>query len=114
MKLYTIGHGNLDIDPFINILRANNVYWVADVRSSPYSRRFPQFSRGGLSAALKREGIKYLFVGDKLGGKPMEGESTPGWRQGRLSYELVSTLSRTRRWAEGIEYLSTVNKTMSE
>lgn len=114
MKLYTIGHGNLEIEPFLDILRENEVRWVADVRSMPYSRMFPQFRRRNLSAALKRAGIKYLFLGDKLGGRPQSGEDTQEWRQGHLNYELVSELTRTKRWMDGITYLSGVTKAMSD
>jgi uncharacterized protein (DUF488 family) len=113
MKLYTIGHGNLELDVFIGILREHNIGWVADVRSAPHSRMFPWFNRRSLSGALKREGIKYLFMGDKLGGKPLGGETEDRWRQGELNYELVSKLSRTDRWIDGIRYLSGVVKAMS-
>ena len=113
MKLYTIGHGNLEPEPFINILRENDVRWVADVRSAPYSRMFPWFNRRSLSQSLKRAGIRYLFLGDKLGGRPPNGESGHEWRQGQLNYELVSQLRRTDRWIDGITYLSGVIKAMS-
>lgn len=114
MKLFTIGHGNLEVGQLIELLRLNEVAWIGDVRSVPYSRRFPQFSRSELTRALKEAEIKYLFLGDTLGGKPREGESEGDWRQGRINYELVYTLSRTERWAEGIAYLAGVVKAMAE
>lgn len=114
MKLYTIGHGNLELEPFIQLLRGNDVRWVADVRSAPYSRMFPWFNRRSLSRSLKRADIKYLFLGDKLGGRPPDGEGGHEWRQGQLNYELVSQLSRTDRWIDGIKNLSGVIRAMSD
>ncbi len=43
---------------------------VADVRSSPYSKYKPDFNRENLSAALKRFGIAYVFLGDMCGARP--------------------------------------------
>ena len=114
MKLFTIGHGNLQMEPFTEILRDNKVRWVADVRSSPVSRMFPWFNKNELALALEEAGIRYLFLGSKLGGKPREGEADVEWVQGKLNPALVSTLSRTRRWTEGIAYLAGVVVSMDE
>ena len=114
MKVYTIGHGNLDLDAFLDILRENDVGWVADIRSAPYSRMFPWFSKAALAESLEEAGIRYLFIGDKLGGKPREGEADGEWKQGKLNPALVSMLSRTRRWREGIAQLAGVVTAMDE
>jgi uncharacterized protein (DUF488 family) len=106
VRLYTIGHGNLEIDPFIEILRSSGVAWVADVRSSPYSRMFRWFNKVELSATLEDAGIRYVFLGSKLGGKPRDYEAPDVWRQGRLNQQLVSTLSTTPRWQQGIKCLA--------
>jgi len=87
---------------------------VADVRSAPYSRMFPWFNKSELAQALEEAGIRYLFLGNKLGGKPREEEADGEWVQGKLNYELVSTLSHTQRWAEGISYLAGVVTSMEE
>lgn len=114
MKLYTIGHGNLELEAFIGILRDNDVDWVADVRSAPYSRMFPWFTKATLAESLEEAGIRYLFIGDKIGGKPREGEGDSEWKQGRLNPTLVSSLSQTRRWKEGITHLARVVTAMDE
>ena len=108
MRLYTIGHGNLELKRFINILREHQVSWVGDVRSAPYSRMFPWFNKSDLAQALDDAGVKYVFLGQQLGGKPREGEASGEWKQGRLNYELASALSRTRRWTDGIKYLASL------
>jgi uncharacterized protein (DUF488 family) len=43
--IYTIGHSNHPIERFIALLRQHEITAVADVRSTPYSRFNPQFSR---------------------------------------------------------------------
>ncbi len=46
--LFTIGHSNTPIAHFLGQLQANSVEHIADVRSQPFSRRFPWFSRDRL------------------------------------------------------------------
>lgn len=69
-RVLTIGHSTLPLDAFLTMLDKAGVTAVADVRSSPFSRRVPHFSRNELRAALKGRGIKYVFLGKELGGRP--------------------------------------------
>src|SRR5437763_16551728 len=69
-RLYTVGHSNHPCERFMQLLRAAGVTTVADVRSSPFSRRLPHFNRPGLERALRPLGIAYSFLGDLLGGRP--------------------------------------------
>jgi len=68
--LLTIGHSNQAADRFIALLRNAGVTAVADVRSVPFSRRFPWFSGKALAERLAREGIAFLPLGEALGGRP--------------------------------------------
>lgn len=70
MTILTIGHSNHDAEQFIDLLRQHGVTALADVRSSPYSRRYPHYGKGPLSAALRSVDISYVFLGDQLGGRP--------------------------------------------
>jgi uncharacterized protein (DUF488 family) len=65
----TIGHSNHAIERFVDLLKAGGVETLVDVRSTPYSRRFPQFGRERLARTLAHSGIDYLFAGAALGGK---------------------------------------------
>jgi uncharacterized protein (DUF488 family) len=69
-KVFTIGHSTLALDSFINLLKTADITAVADVRSSPFSRRFPHFSRDEFRAVLKEIDIRYVFLGNELGGRP--------------------------------------------
>ena len=70
--LLTIGHSNLPADRFVALLQNAGVAVVADVRSVPFSRRFPWFSGKALADRLMREGIAYVPLGDGLGGRPRD------------------------------------------
>jgi len=85
--LLSVGHSHHDLDRFLALLRAAGVTAVADVRSSPFSRRLPHFSRAPLSAALERCGITYVYLGDLLGVRPGSRELYDA--DGRVDYERV-------------------------
>jgi uncharacterized protein (DUF488 family) len=68
--IYTIGYGKRDIEEFIDLLRAHGIAYLIDVRSQPYSRYKPDFSKKALAAHLEAAGIRYVFMGDALGGRP--------------------------------------------
>jgi uncharacterized protein (DUF488 family) len=69
-RLYTVGHSNLEAEALVALLLGAGVTAVADVRSSPYSRRLPHFNRQTLEATLRTNGIAYVFLGAELGGRP--------------------------------------------
>ncbi len=73
MSIFTIGHSNHPIERFVTLLQEAGVTLLADVRSTPYSRRVPQFNRERLRETLKAAGIAYRHFGDALGGKPQAG-----------------------------------------
>jgi uncharacterized protein (DUF488 family) len=68
--LLTVGHSNLPLDGFMATLKAHNVTAIVDVRSVPFSRRFPWFSSRTLSERLQSKGVAYLMMGETLGGRP--------------------------------------------
>jgi uncharacterized protein (DUF488 family) len=65
----TIGHSNHPIERFVDLLKGGGVELLVDVRSVPYSRRFPQFGRERLAKSLDAAGIAYAWEGEALGGK---------------------------------------------
>jgi uncharacterized protein (DUF488 family) len=67
--IYTIGHSNHDLVTFLRLLKDNAIQVVVDVRSAPYSRYVPQFNKREIEAAVNGAGLKYVFMGDALGGK---------------------------------------------
>ena len=70
LPLFTIGYGSRSLDQLIATLQANGIEFLLDVRSSPYSKFKPEFSKEVLQLRLERARIRYLFMGDTLGGQP--------------------------------------------
>jgi hypothetical protein len=68
--VFTIGHSNHDVESFLALLRHHGMETLVDVRSTPYSRHRPHFSRGALRASLDDAGIEYIWAGGALGGRP--------------------------------------------
>ncbi|HNZ51865.1 MAG: hypothetical protein BWY36_00524 [Candidatus Diapherotrites archaeon ADurb.Bin253] len=68
-RVYLIGHGNLEIKEFVDLLIKNNIKTLVDVRSIPYSKYNSQFNRENLEYELSEVGIEYKHLGNKLGGK---------------------------------------------
>jgi uncharacterized protein (DUF488 family) len=93
--LLSIGHSNHDLDRFLALLRDAGVTAVADVRSRPYSRRLPHFSRPELERALREAGIAYAFLGDALGGRPDSPDLYD--EDGSVNYERVRTTAAFQR-----------------
>lgn len=69
-SVWTVGHSNHEFDRLAELLTGERVEFVVDVRSYPYSSFAPQFGREELEPALRRSGIRYLYLGDALGGRP--------------------------------------------
>ena len=86
--LYTIGHSNQYTAPFLRLLKDNTVQVVADVRSAPYSRYVPQYNKKEIESAVTRAGLKYIFMGDTIGGKPDGREYQD--EDGRVMYDKLA------------------------
>jgi uncharacterized protein (DUF488 family) len=71
-EILTIGYGARSIEEFVAVLQSAMTDYLVDVRSVPYSRFKPEFSRKPLAAELEPRGIRYVFMGKELGGRPDE------------------------------------------
>lgn len=103
MTLYSIGHSNVSADKFLSLLRQHQIETLADVRSQPYSRYAPHFSRDTLRATLTAAGVAYLFLGDQIGGRPAD--QTYYLSNGRVDYE---ALANSATYLSGIEQLLSI------
>lgn len=65
--IFTIGYGNRKLNDFISLLKRYDIRTVVDVRRFPTSK-FPDYKKENLQAELLRSGIKYVFMGEELGG----------------------------------------------
>lgn len=67
IKIYTIGYAGRGIMEFINVLKEHGIKMIVDVRRFPKSKD-PDFVGENLKRILEENGIKYVFLGDSLGG----------------------------------------------
>lgn len=100
--IYSIGYGNRTLDEFIGLLAAYQIVFLIDVRSSPYSRFNPDFSKAALEHHLAEHNIRYVFMGDALGGQP--DDQTCFTPDGKVDYE---KLAATSAYRAGIERIKT-------
>ena len=70
--IYTIGYGKRSIEECIDLLRRYTILYLVDIRSQPYSRYQPTFSKAALEKKLQEAGLRYIFLGNKLGGRPAD------------------------------------------
>lgn len=84
--IYSIGYGNRSFEEFINLIQENDIQFVLDVRSKPYSKFNPDFTKERLEELISPFKIKYAFWGDELGGRPSDSSC---YVDGKVDYHLV-------------------------
>lgn len=96
-ELLTLGHSTHSIERFVSLLKNAGATAVADVRSSPYSRYSPQYSKEALRASLSDAGIAYSFLGKEFGARSLDPSC---YRNGKVQY---ARLERSAPFAAGVE-----------
>lgn len=66
--IYTIGHSTHSLEEFIAMLHSFDIQVLADIRSLPGSRKFPQFDKEQLEISIPESKIEYIHLSD-LGGR---------------------------------------------
>src|SRR5260370_19371956 len=79
--IYTVGHSTRTTRELLELLRAQGVEQVVDVRTIPRSRHNPQFNRPALSRSLHAAKLRYRHLKALGGLRPARVDSiNPGWR----------------------------------
>jgi uncharacterized protein (DUF488 family) len=99
-RVLTIGHSNHTMDHFVGLLKMHGVQVVVDVRSQPYSKYATHFDKDALKLGLQSAGIRHLYLGRELGGRP-EGDEFYDQDE-RVLYDRVAASSI---FQEGIKRL---------
>ena len=92
--IFTIGHSTHPIERFVGLLQQHGIEWLADVRSTPFSRFNPQFNRASLAHSLASAGIRYEFMGEELGARSNDPSC---FENGRVSYARLAATPLFRR-----------------
>ena len=90
-QIFTIGHSTHPIERFLTLLVSHDVKTIVDVRSVPYSKYTPVFNRESLRVILEKQGIRYLFFGDTLGGHSNDGND---YLDGQVAYARLKERAR--------------------
>lgn len=99
--IYSIGHSNHSLDKFFGLLAEHGIEVLVDVRSQPYSKYTTHFNKAEIKQAVAEHGLKYLFLGKELGGRP-DNPDLYDESDGHVDYTQVAT---SPLFLEGIERL---------
>ena len=102
--IVSIGYGNRKIEAFISLLKTFGIQFLGDVRSKPYSKHNADFSRRPLEAVLNKNKIRYVFMGDALGGIP---DDDSCYTDGRVDYQKIE---QKEFYQNGIKRLLVANE----
>jgi uncharacterized protein (DUF488 family) len=98
--VFTVGHSNHDPEPFLALLAQHGIRTIVDVRSTPSSRYVPHFGRDPLCRLLEGVRLRYVWLGDLLGGRPDDPDCYGS--DGQIDYAAVA---RQPWYQEGVDML---------
>jgi uncharacterized protein (DUF488 family) len=101
VRIWTIGHSTRTIDVFISLLEEHGVKLLADVRSLPGSKRYPQFNKEALADSLGKAGIRYEHFPELGGRRKAKPESkNTAWRN--ASFRGYADYMETDEFHQGV------------
>lgn len=103
--LYSIGHGLKEFEALYEELRAFGIQFLIDVRSSPYSKWATQFNREIIEDRLRMTEITYVYMGDAIGGRPLNDECYD--EEGYFDYK---KMAQTTEFQRGLKRLLIANE----
>ena len=87
--VFTVGYGKRSIDALLTLLQRWRIDFLDDVPTKPYSRFKPEFNEVPLSERLRRAGVRYVFMGDEIGGMP---DDPSAYVEGKVDYKATEAL----------------------
>lgn len=102
--LWTVGHSTREIGEFVELLSAQGIESLADVRRFPASRKYPHFNQERLATSLIAAGIEYRSL-PELGGRrhPRPDSRNTVWRS--ESFRGYADYMETGPFRDGMERL---------
>ena len=105
--IWTIGHSTRSLEEFVAMLHSFKIELVADIRSYPGSRKFPQFNKEALEISLPQNNIEYIYLKDLGGRRKVNPDSkNTAWRH--LAFRGYADYMETSAFKEGIKELEKV------
>jgi uncharacterized protein (DUF488 family) len=104
VRIWTIGHSTRSIEDFISLLKKNEIKLLADVRTLPGSKRYPQFNKEALAESLSARGIRYEHFPELGGRRKINRDSrNTAWRN--ASFRGYADYMETEQFQKGVERL---------
>ena len=106
--LYTVGHSTHPIERFLELLGEYRIAVLADVRSFPGSRRWPQFGQERLAEVLGRAGVEYRWF-KRLGGRRKSTRTdSPHVAWTVAAFRSYADYAESAEFAEGLAELAAI------
>lgn len=102
--IYTIGHSTRPVGEFLELLCAQGITRLVDIRTVPKSRRNPQYWHDTLAASLEEVGIGYSYL-KELGGLRKRREDSPNTAWRNASFQGYADHMLTEEFRSGLEEL---------
>jgi uncharacterized protein (DUF488 family) len=102
--IWTIGHSTRRIEEFLSLLAESRIEVIADVRSFPASRKYPQYGKEALATTLAAHSIGYDWY-PALGGRRqvLPGSPNTAWRN--ASFRGYADYMSSPEFAQGLGQL---------
>lgn len=105
--IWTIGHSTRSLEEFVAMLHSFKIELVADIRSYPGSRKFPQFNKEALEISLPQHHIEYVHLKNLGGRRKVNSDSkNTVWRH--LAFRGYADYMETSDFKDGIKELEMV------
>lgn len=106
-EVWTIGHSTHPLEEFVDMLLSFEIEVVADVRSFPGSRRYPQFNKENLETSLPELGFEYVHILDLGGRRKVKPDSiNTNWRH--PAFRGYADYMQTDEFLNGIKQLTAI------
>ena len=110
-RVFTIGHSTHPIEEFLELLSEHQVAVIADVRSFPSSKRWPQFNQAELERSLRRAEVEYHWL-KRLGGRrSSKSADSPHTAWTHPAFRSYADYTETPDFADGLAELESLAAT---
>ena len=102
--IWTIGHSTRPLGEFLSLLATSHIKAIADVRSFPGSRKYPQYGKEVLAATLAEQPIAYHWL-PALGGRRRVSPDSPNTAWRNASFRAYADYMSSTEFAKGLGQL---------
>jgi uncharacterized protein (DUF488 family) len=102
--IWTIGHSTRPIEEFLVLLAGARIQMIADVRSFPGSRKYPQYGKEALEATLASRAIGYQWL-PALGGRRRASPDSPNTAWRNASFRGYADYMSSEEFGHGVAQL---------